>query len=305
MKLNVPILGQRDSRWASQRLGTVDGTTIGGEGCLITCCCMVALYYGKDMTPDKFDNWLTDNGGYVQGNLYNSDALTWYYGDIKHDSTVMCQSTPAPLDRIDESLKNGFPVIIGVNFNQTGNDPTHFVVIVGRMDDGTYIINDPWFQDQVFLTARYGKDQVQSILECIFYSGPQVHFVDVAPVAPTPVVTTPNPTIQVLSDPTPIPAPTSSANSAQVPPENTVQTATQPAIPVPTPPVGSVNVVTDQPVVTIPTVTTSPTLPIDPIVVSTSPVMPPTAWPNKQSDLIAPSLWERFLNWLGSIFNKP
>jgi uncharacterized protein YvpB len=208
MKLLVPILGQRQLPWSSQRLGTVDGTTIGNEGCLITSCCMIAQYYGKDMTPDKFDNWLTDNNGYVDGNMYNSDALSWYYGDIKHTSTVMCTDIPAPIDRINESLNNGFPVIIGVNFLQTANIPTHFVVIVGRMDDGTYIINDPWYQDQVFLTARYGKDQAQNILECIFYQGPQVHFADApAPVAPQPVIVTPNIAVQPLSDPTPKPNP--------------------------------------------------------------------------------------------------
>lgn len=174
MKLTVPILGQRDPRWASQRLGTVDGTTIGSHGCIVTCMTMLANYYGHPLTPSDMDNWLTDNLGYVQGNLYRNDAFGREFPDCRFDQVIFCTAVPAPLDKIDASLKDGKPVVVMVDFDHDPNDgiQTHFVLIVGREDNENYIINDPWFGDQVYFIARYGSDQAAAINQINFFSGP-------------------------------------------------------------------------------------------------------------------------------------
>lgn len=174
MKLNVPILSQRDPKWASQRLGTVDGTTIGGYGCIITCMTMLANYYGHNLTPADMDNWLTDNQGYVQGNLYRNDAFGREFTDCKFNNVIFCTGVSAPLSLIDDSLRKGFPVVVMVDFDHDPTDgiQTHFFLIIGREDNGDYIINDPWYGDQVYLIARYGINQAQIINQINFFEGP-------------------------------------------------------------------------------------------------------------------------------------
>lgn len=171
MKLNVPILSQRDPRWASQRLGTVDGTTIGGYGCIITCMTMLANYYGHNLTPANMDDWLTDNQGYVQGNLYRNDAFHREFSDCFFDNIVFCTAVPAPIDQIKAYLSKGMPVVVMVDFDHDLNDgiQTHFVLVIGE-ENGDLIINDPWYGDQIFFKARYGND-AQGINQINFFSG--------------------------------------------------------------------------------------------------------------------------------------
>lgn len=173
MKINITPLSQRDPRWAGQRLGTVDGTTIGGFGCLVTCMSMLATYYGHTITPDVMDNWLTDNQGYVQGNLYRNDAFGREFSDCSFDTVIFCTNIPAPLSEIDVYLQAKKPVVVMVDFD---HDPangvqTHFVLVTGKTEDGQYIINDPWFGDEVFLDARYGEP-AKAINQVNFFSGP-------------------------------------------------------------------------------------------------------------------------------------
>jgi hypothetical protein len=61
--INVPILGQRDNRWASVYLGFGTGT-IGNYGCLLTCLTALA---GKNNVYDT--NELFKKNGAFQGNL--------------------------------------------------------------------------------------------------------------------------------------------------------------------------------------------------------------------------------------------
>lgn len=177
MKVNVPLLGQRDYRWKNQRLGTVDGTTIGGYGCLITCMTMLAQYYKKDIWPNQMDDWLTANKDYVQGNIYRYDAFGREFPDCSFDKIVSCTNIPAPLDQIDEYLKLNKPVVVMVDFDHDQNDgiQTHFVLVTGKVeggaDDGKYIINDPWYGDEVFIDARYGEAS-KAINQINFFSGP-------------------------------------------------------------------------------------------------------------------------------------
>jgi len=206
MKLNVPVLSQRDPQWASQRLGTVDGTTIGGYGCIITCMTMLAQYYGHNLTPADMDNWLIDNQGYVQGNLYRNDAFGREFLDCSFDNVTFCTSVPAPLSQIDNYLAQGKPVVIMVDFDHDPNDgiQTHFVLIVGKDIAGNYFINDPWYGDQVYLIARYGENQAQIINQINFFSGPAPQPVQ-DPVQPTPEVqpepAPPEPIVQPAPEP--------------------------------------------------------------------------------------------------------
>lgn len=173
MKIIILPLSQRDNRWKDQRLGTVNGTTIGSHGCLITCMSMLAQYYGHFILPNQMDDWLTVNQGYIQGNLYRNDAFSREFIDCSYEKTIYCTNTPAPLNEIDEYLKIGKPVIAMVDFD---HDPkngvqTHFILIIGKTDDGHYIANDPWDGIEIFIDARYG-DTAVAINQLSFFSGP-------------------------------------------------------------------------------------------------------------------------------------
>lgn len=187
MKLNVPVLSQHDPRWATQRLGTVNGTTIGSHGCLVTCMTMLANYYGHQITPSQMDDWLTVNQGYVQGNLYRNDAFPREFIDCTFQGSLLCTNIPAPLNRINESLDKGYPAVIMLDFDHDPNDgiQTHFVLVVGRDDAGNYIINDPWYGDQVYLIARYGTNQAQIIQQITLFSGTPLSTPPPTPLPPT------------------------------------------------------------------------------------------------------------------------
>lgn len=176
MILNVATLSQRDNRWKDQRLGIVDETNIGGYGCIITCMSMLATYYGHPIFPDAMDNWLTDNQGYIQGNLYRNDAFPREFTDCQFNSVVSCTNTPAPLGSIDDVLKSGRPVVVMVDFDHNYLDgiQTHFVLLVGKLDNGHYLCNDPWFGDQTDFDNRYGEAS-KSINQINFFSGPIPH----------------------------------------------------------------------------------------------------------------------------------
>jgi hypothetical protein len=69
MKLNIPPLGQRDTRWNRKILGTKG--TIGSYGCLLVCHTMMLNYYGHDFTPDTLNAVYKEKGVYDLGNLIN------------------------------------------------------------------------------------------------------------------------------------------------------------------------------------------------------------------------------------------
>ena len=59
MRTYPQIYSQRDPQWASQKLGTVIGATIGQYGCFITSFAMIARYYGHQITPNALNDIFT------------------------------------------------------------------------------------------------------------------------------------------------------------------------------------------------------------------------------------------------------
>lgn len=147
--LAVEPYSQNDPRWRNNRLGT-SGTTIGWNGCLITCVAMVMSYYMqlKDAegthsytTPAILNNWLTQNNGYSDGNLFNWNSIPI----LKISTWVDCLLTPAPLSQIDACLGRGEPVIVHVDFYPSTNRiDDHYVLIIGKLGADDYVMIDSW-----------------------------------------------------------------------------------------------------------------------------------------------------------------
>lgn len=166
MKLPIPPLSQRDQRWASQRLGTVDGITIGSHGCIVTDMAMLAAYYKHLIMPDELDNILTDRNLYYDGDLFVNGSITKIFPDIAFDNVVFCETTPAPIAKIKSYLDLGKPMVAAL-INQ---GIRHYILVTGYEGDRIFC-NDPWQGDQVAVNDRWG-DPATKILQINFFSGP-------------------------------------------------------------------------------------------------------------------------------------
>lgn len=164
--LNIAPLGQRDSRWASQRLGTVNGTTIGSDGCVITSHSMNLTFHGKAYLPNQLDDFLTDNNLYYMGNLWVPSRASQIWNQYKYIKTVYCEETPAPINEIIAAIDRSQPPTLWV----INGGVRHNVLAVGY-DGNQIIVNDPWMGDQIRMDRRWGNS-ASVILSVDFYEGP-------------------------------------------------------------------------------------------------------------------------------------
>jgi len=156
MKLNIIPLSQRDERWKLKKLGTGTGT-IGNYGCLLTCHAMLLSYYGHEFLPDVLNEVYKDKDVFDLKNMINFFAAANVFGDITADEFYNCYDLPCDLTKIDKYLNEKKPVIAMVDFSPTAGVQTHFVLIIGKSDDGHYLINDPWTGETYFFHAKYGE----------------------------------------------------------------------------------------------------------------------------------------------------
>lgn len=183
---NVPIFGQRDSRWANQRLGTVNGTTIGSHGCVITSLSMLAGYYGHGVFPNELDDIFTNRNLYVQGNLVAMNNITKVYPDILWQGNQDFYNTPAPIDSIRREIDERRPCFVWV-YN---NGIEHCMVAVGYKDN-QIVVHDPWVGDKVSILDRWG-DSAQEIIHVNYFKS---SIPSPTPIPPTP---TPPPVVKKL-----------------------------------------------------------------------------------------------------------
>lgn len=155
MKLQILPISQKDARWGLKRLGT--GTvTISNYGCLLTCHSMMLTYFGHELLPDVLNEVYKSKGVFDQDTLINFWAAATCFDDIKVGEYYNCYNDPCDLSKIDNQLNKKMPVIAMVDFAPTAGVQTHFVLIIGKTDDGHYIINDPWNGETYFFDAKYG-----------------------------------------------------------------------------------------------------------------------------------------------------
>ena len=149
------VYSQRDVRWASHPLGTK--STIGANGCLLTCCAMVCNKFGHMENPLELNDWLTSHGGYLDGNLFLWDKLTELYPDMKFDGFVYSPTTA----QIKAAIQAGTLPIMYVDFNDdTPLIEMHWVLGIGVMD-GDVIIADPWTGTIGKLSEMYPKSVIR------------------------------------------------------------------------------------------------------------------------------------------------
>ncbi|HEX2915202.1 MAG TPA: C39 family peptidase [Chloroflexia bacterium] len=132
-RLEVPVFSQGDPQWGGDGIGC--GTTMKSQGCTVTSVAMVFKYYGVDTNPKAMNDCLgtracpLDWSGAVsacsQGKVSGGQIQKFDFGPLQ------------------DALKNGKPVIVGLSVNTAAN---HFVVVTGGSgtDPAGYVVNDPW-----------------------------------------------------------------------------------------------------------------------------------------------------------------
>ena len=183
-QMGVPLWSQQDPRWSALHLGG-GAYTMAGSGCAVTCCAMVAAYFGSEKDPGELCRSLGANGGLdSQGRMYWEKVPSAAGGTIIYVGRWDYAGT-ADLARINAELDADYPVIAEVSFQGS----SHYVVLTGR-EGSTYRMNDPGYAGETTLNARYGSPA--AVIRGIrLYHGqhgaapaPDQRFVDVFPSDP-------------------------------------------------------------------------------------------------------------------------
>ena len=149
------IYNQRDIRWAAHPLGT--RSTIGANGCLMTCASMVCNYFGHASNPLQLNNWLTDNDGYLDGNLFLWASIERLYPDMKFDGFVYNPTA----QQIKAVILAGVLPIMHVDFDDsTPLIEMHWVLGIG-VTGTDVLIADPWTGTMGKLSEMYPKQVIR------------------------------------------------------------------------------------------------------------------------------------------------
>jgi GH25 family lysozyme M1 (1,4-beta-N-acetylmuramidase) len=149
------VYSQRDIRWAAHPLGTK--STIGANGCLMTCVAMVCNKFGHMENPLALNDWLTANGGYLDGNLFLWASIERLYPDMHFDGFVYNPTTA----QIRTAISGGTLPMMYVDFDDTTPlIEMHWVLGIGVMD-GDVIIADPWTGTIGKLSEMYPKSVIR------------------------------------------------------------------------------------------------------------------------------------------------
>jgi len=167
---------QRDSRWTNQRLGTVDGITLGAYGCYVTSLAMVAGSYGHHITPAALDDVLTNRNVYANGDMMPDDALARVYPDLRLERVYEWSGVPADLGVLARLARDpALAVVLGLDFDADPTDgiQTHFVTM--QTCDGRAVwIDDPWYGNGRHpdnFSVHYGDPRI-TIQKAVVYRGP-------------------------------------------------------------------------------------------------------------------------------------
>jgi hypothetical protein len=110
---------------------------------------MVASHYKKELKPSDIA---------ASSSPFWPDSAYMLKGSWSVNG-VTVERSETSVSKIDDELKNGNPVIVGLF-----NGPAHFIVIKGKNDQG-YIMNDPYMEngyDKAF-TDKYAISNITQV----------------------------------------------------------------------------------------------------------------------------------------------
>lgn len=176
MPFKLVYYSQQDPQWKADKLGfgSQPSDTIGYIGCALTSVAMVLSGHGYTVTPKILNQKLQGVNGFA-GSGIRWHSVTQLYPQMRLNSIIKCNDTPAPLELIDAALAAGQPAIVCVDSTPAPGLLTHYVVLIARKGND-YLMLDPWpYQPDVtketYLMPRYshGNPLQRSIVQVVLY----------------------------------------------------------------------------------------------------------------------------------------
>jgi len=201
MPFKLVYYSQNDPQWKSDKLGfgKQESDTIGYIGCALTSVSMLLSGHGYTETPKTLNQKLKNIEGFA------GSGIRWYsvsqlYPQVRINSIIKCNDTPAPLAQIDAALAAGQPAIVCVDSTSAPGVLTHYVVLYARKGND-YLMLDPWpyqtdVKKETYLMPRYsqGNPLQRSILQIVLYENVAADGTISMPGSSPTTTTTPTPT---------------------------------------------------------------------------------------------------------------
>ncbi|WP_225902682.1 C39 family peptidase [Pseudanabaena sp. PCC 6802] len=127
IELDVPFYAQTDNYSQPDRT------------CNSSSCAMAAKYLGANLSGDDEYLQIVLTHGDTTDHSAQTDALVNY-------GIESAWYTNLDFDDLDESLAANLPVVIAILHRGSEDAPTggHIIVVIGRTENGDYIVNDPY-----------------------------------------------------------------------------------------------------------------------------------------------------------------
>ena len=209
MPFKLVYYAQNDPKWKEDRLGLSEqkSDTIGYVGCALTSVSMMLSGHGYTETPKSLNEKLKKIGGFA-GSGIRWHAVSQTYPQVRLNSIIKCNDSPAPLPQIDAALAGGQPAIVCVDSTAAPGFLSHYILLIGR-NGNDYLMLDPWpYQPDVnretYLMPRYsqGNPLQRSIMQIVLYENVAADGAILLPgAAPTTTTSTPQPSGQPTSAP--------------------------------------------------------------------------------------------------------
>lgn len=130
---------QRDVRWANQTIGYSSESVL-QVGCLLTSVAMFAKKNGQDITPTDI--------------ALDTNRFWGYTAWMKLPWPEVAGKNMVNVTNIDDELKNGNYVIVGVMINNCYNGGNHYVVLT-KKEGNEYIMHDPIYGPDLKFSDHY------------------------------------------------------------------------------------------------------------------------------------------------------
>lgn len=148
---------QKDPRWKNTIMKT---KTIGNVGCLMTSVSILLKMTGlvnSTFSPAVLNDYLRNNGGYVNGNCFVWAKTDGYVSGWKYTgSGSLTGSNSQKTNKIKKLLLDGKYVVIGVKNNG------HYVAATGYTADNIKISDPGYSVSELFNNGKYSNSSVVS-----------------------------------------------------------------------------------------------------------------------------------------------
>ena len=131
---------QDDPRWENSTIGW-SRSTLGDYGCAISSVAMVFTYHGLPINPPQL----------AKKPIFHNSLIVWprRWNNLQLATLTFRQN----IDwfKLDREIGAGYPVIVRIQ--AIGRSGGHYIVIHTKTDDGRYVVHDPLFGDNIYLSS--------------------------------------------------------------------------------------------------------------------------------------------------------